>query len=102
MVVFDDYSSIGAKTKSSGLYGFAGINLFNVVNFSASYTNMASGTSEIKVFLFLNLNTENIPKLNSAMAFYQRNNETNPFDFENPSKIPLWAIELVMVKEELA
>ena len=31
----------------------------------------------------LNLNTENIPKLNSAIAFYQRNNETDPFDFKN-------------------
>ena len=87
MVVFDDYSLIGANTKSSGLYGFAGINLFNLVNFSASYTNMTSDASEIKSFSsFFNLNTDNIPKLNSAMAFYQRNNETNPFDFENPSK----------------
>ena len=87
MVVFDDYGLIGANTKSSGLYGFAGIKLFNVVNFSASYTNMTSDASEIKSFSsFFNLNTDNIPKLNSAMAFYQRNNETNPFDFENPSK----------------
>ena len=50
MVVFDDYGLIGANTKSSGLYGFAGINLFNVVNFSASYTNMTSDASEIKSF----------------------------------------------------
>ena len=42
---------------------------------------------KIKSFTtFLNLNTDNIPKLNSAMAFYQRNNESNPFDFKNASE----------------
>ena len=31
------------------------------------------------------INAENIPKLSEARAFYQRNNDINPFDFENPS-----------------
>ena len=34
----------------------------------------------------LTINTDNVPKLTSAMAFYQRNNDDNPFDFKNPSE----------------
>ena len=72
---------------SNGLYGAAGLNLFDLVNFSVSYTNMTQDTIDIKSFsAFLNLNTDNIPKLSSAMAYYQRNNEPNPFDFKNPSE----------------
>ena len=87
MMVFGDYEVDDSGTSSSGLYGSAGLNLFDLVNFSASYTNMTQDTLEIKSFTaFLNLNTDNIPKLSSAMAYYQRNNESNPFDFENPSE----------------
>ena len=87
MTVFGDYEVDDAGLSSSGLYGSAGLNLFDLVDFSASYTNMSQDTLEIKSFsAFLNLNTDNIPKLSSAMAYYQRNNESNPFDFENPSE----------------
>ena len=87
MMVFGDYEVDDSGISSSGLYGSAGLNLFDLVNFSASYTNMTQDTLEIKSFTaFLNLNTDNIPKLSSAMAYYQRNNESNPFDFENPSE----------------
>ena len=87
MAVFGDYKVDDSGTSSGGMYGSAGLNLFDLVNFSASYTNMISDTLEIKSFTaFLNLNTDNIPKLSSAMAYYQRNNEANPFDFENPSE----------------
>lgn len=87
MMVFGDYEVDDSGSSSSGLYGSAGLNLFDLVNFSASYTNMTQDTLEIKSFTaFLNLNTDNIPKLSSAMAYYQRNNESNPFDFENPSE----------------
>ena len=87
MMVFGDYEVDDSGTSSNGLYGSAGLNLFDLVNFSASYTNMTQDTLEIKSFTaFLNLNTDNIPKLSSAMAYYQRNNESNPFDFENPSE----------------
>ena len=87
MMVFGDYEIDDSGTSSSGLYGSVGLNLFDLVNFSASYTDMIQDTLEIKSFTaFLNLNTDKIPKLNSASAYYQRNNESNPFDFENPSE----------------
>ena len=86
MVVFGDYEVDDSGITSSGLYGSAGLNLFNLVNFTASYTNMITDTLEIKSFSsFLMLNTDNIPKLSSAMAYYQRNNDQNPFDFKQPS-----------------
>jgi hypothetical protein len=84
MSVFQDYND---STTSSGLFGSAGLNLFNPVDFSASYANMKADTTELKSFTsFLSLNTDNIPKISSAMAYYQRNNDDNPFDFENPSE----------------
>jgi len=87
MMVFGDYEMDDSGQSSNGLYGAAGLNLFDLVNFSVSYTNMTQDTIDIKSFsAFLNLNTDNIPKLSSAMAYYQRNNESNPFDFENPSE----------------
>ena len=83
MVIFDSYND---SASSNGLYGSAGLNLFNLVNFSAHYSNMMSDTTELKSFSsFLSLNTDNIPKISSAMAYYQRNNDDNPFDFENPT-----------------
>lgn len=83
MLVFKDESS---KINSSGFFGSAGINIFNLAQLNASYTSMVADTIEFNSFYaFANLNAENIPKLSEASAFYQRNNEKNPFDFENPS-----------------
>ena len=83
MNVFDAFSD---SSKSSGLFGSAGMNLFNLINFSASYANMKADSVELKSFTSsLSLNTDNIPKISSAMAYYQRNNDDDPFDFENPS-----------------
>ena len=84
MVIFETFDD---SSKSSGLYGTAGFNLFNLISFSANYANMKSDTIELKSFsAFLNLNTDNIPKISTAMAYYQRNNDKNPFDFENPTE----------------
>ena len=78
---------LSKKSRGSGLYGSAGLDLFNLITFSASYANMKSDTTELKSFTsYLNLNTENIPKISSAMAYFQRNNDDNPFDYENPSE----------------
>ena len=86
MSLFDGRIDLDGSQSSSGLFGSAGFSLFNLVNFTASYANMKSDTTEIKSFSsYLNLNTENIPKISSAMAYFQRNNDDNPFDFENPS-----------------
>ena len=84
MVVFETFDD---SSKSSGLYGTAGLNLFNLISFSASYANMKADTTELKSFsAFLNLNTDNIPKISSAMAYYQRNNDDDPFDFKDPTE----------------
>ena len=84
MSVFKEYND---STSSSGFFGSAGLSLFELVNFSVSYANMKAQQTELKSFFaLLNLNTDNIPKISSAMGYYQRNNDDNPFDFENPTK----------------
>ena len=70
-----------------GYYGAASLGLFNLVSASASYTDMSSDEGDtLRSFTAaLSLNTENIPKISQAYAYYQRNNDDNPFDFANPS-----------------
>ena len=83
MLVFKDSASV---VNTSGYFGSAGFNLFNLVKFSASYANMVADTTEFNSFFAqINLSAENIPKLSEASAFYQRNNDPDPFDFNNPS-----------------
>ena len=75
-----------SKNDTKGMYGSASANLFNLLTFNASYANMKADTVEFNSFnALLNLNAENIPKLSVAQAYYQRNNDKNPFDFGNPS-----------------
>ena len=83
MLVFSDSSS---SINSSGYYGSIGFDLLNLASFNASYANMVADTTKFRSFSsMLIINAENIPKLSEARAFYQRNNDINPFDFENPS-----------------
>ena len=71
---------------TKGMYGSASANLFNLLIFNASYASMKADTTEFNSFnALLNLNAENIPKLSVAQAYYQRNNDKDPFDFGNPS-----------------
>jgi hypothetical protein len=82
--IFAD-SSTSANT--SGMFGSASANLFNLLTFNASYASMKADTTEFNSFsALINLNAENIPKLSVAQAYYQRNNDKNPFDFSNPSQ----------------
>ena len=82
-VIFSDPQS---NKDTKGMYGSASANLFNFLTFNASYANMKADTTEFNSFnAILNLNAENIPKLSVAQAYYQRNNDKNPFDFNNPS-----------------
>ena len=84
MSVFADSSN---EWSSSGLFGSANMNLLNLANFISSYARMVNDTDTLNSFnAALTLNTDNIPKFTSAMAYYQRNNDDNPFDFENPSE----------------
>ncbi len=84
MLLFEEPS---AAVNTSGWFGSASMNVMNLVNFAASYANMvAEDVTYRSFFAQINLNTENIPKLSVASAYYQRNNDENPFDFENPSE----------------
>ena len=47
---------------------------------------MKADTTEFNSFnALLNINAQNIPKLSVAQAYYQRNNDKNPFKFSEPS-----------------
>ena len=82
-VIFSDPQS---NKDTKGMYGSASASLFNLLTFNASYANMKADTTEFNSFnAILNLNAENIPKLSVAQAYYQRNNDKNPFDFSSPS-----------------
>ena len=82
-IIFSDPSS---NQGTQGMFGSASANLFNLLTFNASYANMKADTTEFNSFnALLNLNADNIPKLSVAQAYYQRNNDKNPFDFGNPS-----------------
>ena len=82
-VIFADST---ASVNTAGMFGSASANLFNLVSFNASYANMKADTVEFNSFsALINVNAENIPKLSVAQAYYQRNNDKNPFDFGNPS-----------------
>ena len=84
MSIFSDFDD---SWTSSGLFGSANMNLLGLVNFSASYASMTADTVEYNSFnSVLTLNTDNIPKLSAATAFYRRNNDKDPFDFKNPSE----------------
>ncbi len=87
MLTFEDPASV---LDTKGYYGSSSFNLFNLVNFTGSYTNMVAEAADTTIEFnslsaLLDLNTDNIPKLSEAMAFYQRNNDPDPFDFKNPS-----------------
>ena len=75
------------SSNTTGLYGSASANLFNFVSFNAAYASMkGEGDIEFNSFnAMININAENIPKLSVAQAYYQRNNDKNPFDFGNPT-----------------
>ena len=75
------------SSNTTGLYGSASANLFNFISFNAAYASMkGEGDVEFNSFnALININAENIPKLSVAQAYYQRNNDKNPFDFGNPT-----------------
>ena len=83
MLLFSDSTM---NENLNGMYGSLSADLFGFASISGSYANMTSETDTVKSFVAaLNLNPEKIPKLSVATAFYQRNNDSDPFDFGNPS-----------------
>jgi len=84
MILFGDESS---KVNSKGYYGLASADILNIASFAASYTNMVADTVEFNSFFAqVSLNADLVPKLSVATAYYLRNNDSNPFDFKNPSE----------------
>ncbi len=84
------------SSSTSGMYGSASANLFNLVSFKAAYASMkGEGDVELNSFnAMIDINAENIPKLSVAQAYYQRNNDKNPFDFGNPSMNTLFGYKV--------
>jgi hypothetical protein len=83
MTLFADSSM---KEGLVGHFGSISADAFGFGSLYGSYTNMTSETDTVNSFVAaLTLNAERIPKLSEATAFYQRTNDKNPFDFENPS-----------------
>ncbi len=83
MLLFADSSM---SEDLSGYFGSISANVFGFASLSGSYANMSSANDTVKSFVAaINLNPDKIPKLSVATAYYQRNNDRNPFDFGNPS-----------------
>ncbi len=102
--------SMGVKTKDqaiinnpyslSGYYGGVAASLFNVVTFSVGYQNLVPETADTNAtesnsfIADLSVNTDFIPKLAEARAYYIRTNDDNPLDFENPSNNTTWGYRI--------
>ncbi|MEE9466582.1 MAG: hypothetical protein V3W14_13520, partial [Candidatus Neomarinimicrobiota bacterium] len=94
-VITKDQAMINNPYDLTGYFGSAAANIFNIVTFGASYQNLtnASDTSALESNSFtadLSVNTDFIPKLTEARAYYVRTNDDNPLDFANPSSNTTW------------
>jgi hypothetical protein len=84
MLIFQKENS---DVNQRGYFGSAGMDLFGLAKLSAAYANMVADTIKFRSFYAsVSLNADKIPKLSEATAYYQRNNDPNPFDFGNPSE----------------
>ncbi|MFH1213563.1 MAG: FecR domain-containing protein [Candidatus Neomarinimicrobiota bacterium] len=70
-----------------GVYGAVDVNILNYIILGSYYQHMFTSGTEIKSFMATaTVPKGKIPKLADATAFYQRNNDANPFDFKHPSE----------------
>jgi len=84
-LIFKDENSV---LDSKGYYGSASADLFNIVSFTTSYANMVADTTKFNSFFaFASINPENIPMLSEATAYYQHNNDQNPFKIESVNTV---------------
>lgn len=75
------------NSASKGVFGAFDVNILNYAILGAYYQHMFTDGDEIKSFMATaSIPKGKIPKLADATAFYQRNNDVNPFDFSNPSE----------------
>jgi len=76
-----------AQDPMQGVFGAFDVNILNYVILGSYYQHMFSSGAEIKSFMATaSIPKGKIPKLADAMAFYQRNNDKNPFLFNKPSE----------------
>ncbi len=75
-----------------GIYGAAGVKLFNVAYAQASYMHMVSkDQDEVRSFnAQAGIQKGLVPKLSELSAYYIRNNDPNPFKFKDPSENTIW------------
>ena len=97
-VVTKDQIMIKNPGTLSGYFGSASANLFNLATFTAGYQHLIpadTSAEESNSFIAnLSVNTDMIPKISEATAFYIRTNDQNPFDFANPSSNTMWGYRL--------
>lgn len=83
------------RESMKGIFGSVDVNILNYAILGSSYQHMTTGSEEVKSFsAFATVPKGKIPKLAEATAFYQRNNDENPFDFGNPSENTIWGYRL--------
>ncbi|MFA4839325.1 MAG: FecR domain-containing protein [Candidatus Neomarinimicrobiota bacterium] len=70
-----------------GVFGAIDVNILNYLILGSYYQHMFTSGNEVKSFMAsASIPAGKIPKLANAIAFYQRNNDDNPFDFKHPSE----------------
>jgi len=75
------------QDQMQGIFGAFDVNILNYAILGAYYQHMFTSGNEIKSFMATaSLPKGKIPKLADATAFYQRNNDENPFLFKEPSE----------------
>ena len=75
------------QEQMQGVYGAFNVNILNYIILGSYYQHMFAKTTEMKSFMATaSLPKGKIPKLADAVAFYQRNNDENPFEFKKPSE----------------
>jgi len=75
------------QDQMQGVFGSFDVNILNYAILGAYYQHMFTSGDEIKSFMATaSIPKGKIPKLAGATAFYQRNNDKNPFLFDKPSE----------------
>ncbi len=97
-VVTKDQVMIKNISPLSGYYGSASASLFNLATVTAGYQQLIpADTTQDESNSFIanvSINTDMIPKISEATAYYLRTNDDNPFDFKNPSSNTTWGYRL--------
>ncbi|MBA7691694.1 hypothetical protein ES703_100245 [subsurface metagenome] len=102
-VVTKDQVVVNNPYPMSGYFGSASANLFNLATFTAGYQQLKprmpadadTSADESNSFIAnVSINTDMIPKISEATAFYIRTNDSRPFAFNEPSANTTWGYRL--------